>query len=179
MLEAFLRVAYPEHFPPGTLLGYFLDKCRQRTSTPQEIVSAQDTQELGDLIEYANKFHHDTNAAWETEAINDGELTGLRAARAEFRKTVIQESDFARPKPLRTLCEKSSGSRGRRWRRESCISSADRGRGHVEYRTDGAIRGAQAQLSISIIQTTTSGSRLTSSRLWRTSTIAGRMSLFS
>ena len=77
VLEAFLRVAYPEHFPPGTLLGYFLDKCRQRISTPQKIVSAQDMQELGDLIEYSNKFHHDTNAAWETEAINDGELTGF------------------------------------------------------------------------------------------------------
>jgi wobble nucleotide-excising tRNase len=77
VLEAFLRVAFPEHFPPGTLLGYFLDKCRQRIGTPQEILNAQDTQELSDLLEYANRFHHDTNAAWETEAINDGELTGF------------------------------------------------------------------------------------------------------
>jgi hypothetical protein len=30
--------------------------------------------ELNDLREYANSFHHDTNPAWETEAINDAEL---------------------------------------------------------------------------------------------------------
>jgi len=77
VLEAFLRVAFPQHFPPGRLLGYFLDNCRQRIGTPQEILSTQDTQELGNLLEYANRFHHDTNAAWETETINDGELTGF------------------------------------------------------------------------------------------------------
>ena len=72
VLEAFLRVAFPEHFPPGRLLGYFLDYCRQRVATPQEILNTQDTQELSNLLEYANRFHHDTNAAWETETINDG-----------------------------------------------------------------------------------------------------------
>jgi hypothetical protein len=30
--------------------------------------------ELRDLLDYANRFHHDTNAAWETETINDQEL---------------------------------------------------------------------------------------------------------
>ena len=88
MLEAFLRVAFPEHFSPGTLLGYFLDKCRQRTGTPQEILDTQDIQELGDLIEYANRFHHDTNAAWETETINDGELTGFVQRALNFAKPV-------------------------------------------------------------------------------------------
>jgi wobble nucleotide-excising tRNase len=77
VLEAFLRVAFPEHFPPGRLLGYFLENCRQRIRTPQEILNTQDTQELGDLIEYVNRFHHDTNLAWETEVINDGELAGF------------------------------------------------------------------------------------------------------
>ena len=77
VLEAFLRVAFPEHFPPGRLLGYFLDNCRQRIATPQEILNTRDTQELSNLLEYANRFHHDTNAAWETEAINDGELLGF------------------------------------------------------------------------------------------------------
>lgn len=76
VLEAFLRVACPEYFPPGTLLGPFRNLCSQRTGTPQEILDAQATLELRDLVEYANKFHHDTNAAWETEAINDGELSG-------------------------------------------------------------------------------------------------------
>jgi wobble nucleotide-excising tRNase len=73
-LEAFLRVARPEHFPPGTLLGPFLGLCRQRFGQDGEILDAARTQELGELVEYANRFHHDTNPAWETEAINDAEL---------------------------------------------------------------------------------------------------------
>jgi wobble nucleotide-excising tRNase len=77
LIEAFLRVAYPEHFPPGTLLGSFLAICEQRVSTAQEILSNLDLQELRNLIEYANIFHHDTNPAWETELINDGQLRGF------------------------------------------------------------------------------------------------------
>jgi hypothetical protein len=76
-LEAFLRVALPEQFPPGTLLGPFLNACRQRLGTPQQILGDRATEELDELVEYANRFHHDTNPAWETEAINDGELRGF------------------------------------------------------------------------------------------------------
>lgn len=73
-LEAFLRVACPEHFQPGTLLGPFLGLCRQRCGQPNQILDRAATQELGELTEYANRFHHDTNPAWETEVINDTEL---------------------------------------------------------------------------------------------------------
>ncbi len=73
-LEAFLRVACPEHFPPGGLLGPFLGLCRQRVGQFNEILDRAATEELGELTEYANRFHHDTNPAWETEAINDAEL---------------------------------------------------------------------------------------------------------
>lgn len=73
-LEAFLRVACPEQFPPGTLLGPFLGICRQRVGQPNEIVDQATTQELGEVTEYANRFHHDTNPAWETETSNDAEL---------------------------------------------------------------------------------------------------------
>ncbi|HXG25926.1 MAG TPA: AAA family ATPase [Candidatus Binatia bacterium] len=73
-LEGFLRVACPEHFPPGTLLGPFLGFCRQRVGQPNEILDQTATQELRELTEYANRFHHDTNPAWETEAINGAEL---------------------------------------------------------------------------------------------------------
>jgi wobble nucleotide-excising tRNase len=73
-LEAFLRVARPEHCPPGTLLGAFLGVCRQRLGQPNEILGPAETRELDELLEYANRFHHDTNPAWETEAINDAEL---------------------------------------------------------------------------------------------------------
>ncbi|HEV8597296.1 MAG TPA: AAA family ATPase [Candidatus Dormibacteraeota bacterium] len=76
-LEAFLRVACPEQFLPGTLLGVFRNACRQRLGTPQQILDNRTTPELDELVEYANRFHHDTNPAWETEAINDGELTGF------------------------------------------------------------------------------------------------------
>ncbi|MCL4686159.1 AAA family ATPase [Myxococcota bacterium] len=73
-LEAFLRVACPGHFPPGTLLGPFLGTCRQRVGHANEVLDRGSIQELGALIEYANRFHHDTNPAWETEVINDAEL---------------------------------------------------------------------------------------------------------
>lgn len=71
-LEAFLRVAYPNEFPPGQLLGPFLGRCDQ---SPGTIISVDDANELRALKDYANRFHHDSNAAWETEAINETELT--------------------------------------------------------------------------------------------------------
>jgi len=77
LIEAFFRVAFPEHFPPGTLLGPFCGICEQRIGTPRQILDRQDTQELRELVEFANRFHHDTNPAWETEIINDTELLGF------------------------------------------------------------------------------------------------------
>ena len=74
ILEAFMRVAYPTAFPPGTLLGPFIGICNQRKGTRSQILSEGDIDELKNLLEYANKFHHDTNPAWETEAINDQAL---------------------------------------------------------------------------------------------------------
>ena len=86
LLEAFLRVARPEHFPPGTLLGHFLGTCQQRLETPAQILDRAATQELRALVEYSNKFHHNTNPAWETETINDGELSGFVRRAMEFAK---------------------------------------------------------------------------------------------
>jgi hypothetical protein len=86
LLEAFLRVACPEHFPPGMLLGSFRSQCEQRLGTPREILDHQLTQELRDLTEYANRFHHDPNQAWETETINDGELRGFVGRALRFAK---------------------------------------------------------------------------------------------
>ncbi len=86
-LEQFLRVACPGDFPPGTLLGPFLNNCRQRMVTAQNILDGAAIQELQEIVDYGNRFHHDMNPAWEAEAINHGELTGyvgrtLRFARA-------------------------------------------------------------------------------------------------
>jgi wobble nucleotide-excising tRNase len=76
MLETFCRIAYPMNFPPGTaLLGQFHAQCALRVGTPQEIMSLVNTQELRALLDYANRFHHDTNTAYATELINDAELT--------------------------------------------------------------------------------------------------------
>jgi wobble nucleotide-excising tRNase len=74
ILESFMRVAYPAAFPPGSLLGQFLGLCNQRVNTSSEILAAIDITELRDLLDFANKFHHDTNPAWETETLNDQEL---------------------------------------------------------------------------------------------------------
>lgn len=86
VLEAFLRVACPEYFPPGTLLGPFGSLCFQRIGTPQQILDEHATEELRNLTEYANKFHHDTNGAWETETINEGELAGFVRRALDFVK---------------------------------------------------------------------------------------------
>lgn len=77
LLEAYLRVACPKDFPPGQLLGPFRELCKHRVDTLDEILNQTAIQKLQDLTEYANKFHHDTNPAWETETINDGELRGF------------------------------------------------------------------------------------------------------
>ncbi len=77
VLEAYFRVARPQYMVPGTLLGQFCNVCQQRIGTAQEILDQTNTQELRDIIEYANKFHHDTNPAWASERINDVELAGF------------------------------------------------------------------------------------------------------
>jgi wobble nucleotide-excising tRNase len=64
ILESFMRVAYPEQFPPGTLLGPFINICEQRVGGPNGILSAVDIVELKLLLNYANRFHHDSNPAW-------------------------------------------------------------------------------------------------------------------
>jgi wobble nucleotide-excising tRNase len=76
VLEGFLRVAYPEHFPPGALWKHFREKVRQSLTTSAPIMTASDFGELTNLFEYASRFLHDTNPAWETDLrnINDGEL---------------------------------------------------------------------------------------------------------
>lgn len=86
VLEAFLRVACPANFPPGTLLGPFRGVCEQRVGTAQEILNQADIVELSELTDYANRFHHDTNPAWQTANINDGELLGFVQRTLAFAK---------------------------------------------------------------------------------------------
>lgn len=76
-LEAFLRVAYPATFPPGTMLGPFRGRCEQVVGTANQILDQADIDELRGLTTYANLFHHDTNPTWQTEHINDTQLLGF------------------------------------------------------------------------------------------------------
>lgn len=85
-IEAFLRVAYPEHYPPGTLLGPFRHICSQHVGGATEILNREDLEELGVLTEYANRFHHDTNPAWQTADINDAELLAFVRRTVDFTK---------------------------------------------------------------------------------------------
>ena len=84
MLEAFMRVAYPAEFPPGSLLGPFLNMCQQRIGGNNEILNGANTAELGALLDYANRFHHDTNPAWQVENINDAELRNFAERTVSF-----------------------------------------------------------------------------------------------
>lgn len=84
MMEAYCRVAYPTEFPPGTLLGPFHAKCVNRVGTASPIMSQVHTGELRALLDYANRFHHDTNAAYATELINDAELTDFARRTLDF-----------------------------------------------------------------------------------------------
>jgi wobble nucleotide-excising tRNase len=75
ILEVYARVAYPPDFPPGALLGPFLERCRQRVTGTSPIMSQADIDELRRLLDYANQFHHDSNpGAYQTVLINDQEL---------------------------------------------------------------------------------------------------------
>lgn len=84
MLEAFLRVAYPDHFPPGAMVGQFWTLCQQRANTPNQILSQADTVELRSLLDYANRYHHDTNPTYQTENINDAELANFATRTLAF-----------------------------------------------------------------------------------------------
>lgn len=77
VMEKYLRIVFPEHCPPGTLLGYFRSHALNLLTINQGFMNDVDIRELRDITEYANKFHHDTNPAWETEQINDNELVGF------------------------------------------------------------------------------------------------------
>jgi wobble nucleotide-excising tRNase len=74
MLEKFVRIAYPQHFEAAGKLGQFADLARQRVNTPQAILGPRDTAEIRALLDFANRYHHEENPAYQVEAINDGEL---------------------------------------------------------------------------------------------------------
>ena len=84
MLDAYLRVAYPAAFPPGALIGPFCLACEQALQTSAPLLNEASLRELRSLKDYANRFHHDTNPAYATEIINDGELTDFTGRTLAF-----------------------------------------------------------------------------------------------
>ena len=76
-LEGFLRVTCPGNFPPRKLLGPFAEECRQKLDGPDEILNKSMTQELQEIVENSNRFHHGGNPAWEAKEINATELLGF------------------------------------------------------------------------------------------------------
>ena len=76
-LEGFLRVACPSALPPGKLLGQFINDCRQLVGQKDEVLDGDMIQELQEILNYANRFHHDTNPAWYSEEINVTQLKGF------------------------------------------------------------------------------------------------------
>ncbi len=86
VVEHYLRVAYPEHFPPGFMLGAFHRLCVDFLGTPREILDGADIQVLLNILEYANRFHHDTNRGWQGEQINDRELLGFVQSTLRFSR---------------------------------------------------------------------------------------------
>jgi hypothetical protein len=49
-------------------------------------LSQGDIDELRDIVDYGNLFHHDTNAAWEREVINSTLLEGFVRRTLAFAK---------------------------------------------------------------------------------------------
>jgi wobble nucleotide-excising tRNase len=78
MLEYFCRVAYPEHYPRGGVLGNFRDKCQTRLGEGTPIMAEVDMLELRDLTDYGNLFHHDSNPqGYLTVVVTDAQLRGF------------------------------------------------------------------------------------------------------
>ena len=86
-LEGFLRVVFPQDFPYGSSLGgQFINKCRRRLNGERQILTEAKTQELGEILEYASRFQHDTNPQWATEQLSEGELRIFVKRTLEFTR---------------------------------------------------------------------------------------------
>jgi hypothetical protein len=86
MMESFCRVAYPAEFPPGRMLGPFHGQCVREAAAGNPIMDAASVRELRALLDYANRYHHDTNRAYATELINDAELSDFTRRALRFIK---------------------------------------------------------------------------------------------
>ena len=88
VLEAFLRVAFAEHLPPGKMLKDFFSIAQQRKADGASIISDGALDELNNLREYANQFHHDTSKNWQGNLsnVNETELKGFSERVIQFTR---------------------------------------------------------------------------------------------
>ncbi len=74
MLEGYLHRRFPGRVKKGSMFGNIIQEAGI-AEAPDPLAYLQPlVQELNDVNAYAGKFHHDTNAAHETEVVVDGEL---------------------------------------------------------------------------------------------------------
>jgi len=86
VLEGFLRVAFVEWFPPGTSLGEFLRCAKQESQDGRPILSDEAIEELDNLREYANQFHHTKSLNWQENLsnVNENQLKGYARRVVDF-----------------------------------------------------------------------------------------------
>ena len=86
VLEGYCRVAFIEHFPPGRLLGEFINIARQAERAENTLLSTERLNELDDLREYANQFHHNTSKTWQSNLanVNETALKGYAGRVTQF-----------------------------------------------------------------------------------------------
>ncbi len=70
VLERFVRIAFNEHCPPGTLLGQFLDRAKNAAANGDRVMSDERWRELDKLRNYANRFHHSGSEQWQENITN-------------------------------------------------------------------------------------------------------------
>ena len=73
-LEGYFRAVCPGEYPPRKTLGQFAGECKPKLGRPDEVINQNTIAEIENILEYANRFHHDTNPAWQSESINPLEL---------------------------------------------------------------------------------------------------------
>ena len=75
-LEGLLRSHFPGHFPQNEWLGDFLEKIRDAQPSSGLQHAKADINELNAINGYSKKYHHEQNANFDREPINEDELHG-------------------------------------------------------------------------------------------------------
>lgn len=73
-LEHVLRALYPDKFRLGETLREFRNRARSASQNGNGFMTEAKLTEVGQIVDYSNDFHHDTNPAADTVVINDTQL---------------------------------------------------------------------------------------------------------